>query len=430
MSGGMQRGRAPCIYNLFPRLAGAFDRWPGHLDRAAAMGFDWVYLNPIFYPGFSGSIYAVKDHRRLDPAILPDGAAGGLDEIAPVLAEARSRGLRPMVDLVVNHTARDCSLVDSHPEWYRRDASGKVESPWAIDPADARKRTVWGDLAELDFEGTPDPAGLVEYVQETALGCLEVGFEGFRCDAAYKVPSRVWQSVIGAVRSRRPGALFVAETLGCRIPEMMGLADAGFDYVMSSSKYWAFDAPWCLEQHASFQSVAATIAFPESHDTPRLAAETGGLVQVQRQRLAFAAWLSEGLLVPMGFELGFRRGLDVVRTRAHDWEEPSFDITGFVRDVLEVKRGSHALRSDGAVRALTPLDRPTLVLEKREAGSTALLLVNKDWHREQWIDPRPLLEPTASRPALARPTLFGPTLEPLPDEPLRLEPAEVAVVLQ
>jgi starch synthase (maltosyl-transferring) len=34
------------IYNLFPLLAGPCGYWEPHLERAANMGFDWVFVNP------------------------------------------------------------------------------------------------------------------------------------------------------------------------------------------------------------------------------------------------------------------------------------------------------------------------------------------------------------------------------------------------
>ena len=49
-----------------------------------------------------------------------------------------------MMDLVLNHTARDSRIVQEHPGWYARDAQGEIRSPSAIDPADARNITVWG----------------------------------------------------------------------------------------------------------------------------------------------------------------------------------------------------------------------------------------------------------------------------------------------
>jgi starch synthase (maltosyl-transferring) len=35
------------------------------------MGFNWLYINSVHYPGFSGSLYAVKHHYRINPEFLP-----------------------------------------------------------------------------------------------------------------------------------------------------------------------------------------------------------------------------------------------------------------------------------------------------------------------------------------------------------------------
>ena len=63
------------IYNLFPILAGTVRQWSEHLPRIAAMGFNAVYINPFHYPGFSGSLYAVKDYYRLNPRFRGDERA-------------------------------------------------------------------------------------------------------------------------------------------------------------------------------------------------------------------------------------------------------------------------------------------------------------------------------------------------------------------
>ena len=64
-----------------------------------------------------------------------------------------------MMDLVINHTAKDALLVEQHPEWFKREADGELRSPRAIDPVDPRKYTVWGDLAEIDYDDPQPPAG-------------------------------------------------------------------------------------------------------------------------------------------------------------------------------------------------------------------------------------------------------------------------------
>ena len=76
-----------------------------------------------------------------------------------------------------------------------------------------------------------------------------------------------------------------------------------------------------------FRAIAPSIAFPESHDTERLAEENGGDERVSRLRYLFAAAFSSGLMLTMGYEYGFRRKLNVVTTRPEDWETPGFDLS-------------------------------------------------------------------------------------------------------
>jgi starch synthase (maltosyl-transferring) len=425
---------APIIYNLFPRLVGHMGRWSAHAARAREMGFDWIFVNPIQYPGFSGSLYAVKDFFKLNPIFVPPGCADPMAELRHTLEALHDAGLRVMMDLVINHTAKDSELTRAHPSWFRRDKSGAVISPSAIDPADARKVTVWGDLAEVDNAGSADRQGLWSYWTALVQYYLDLGFDGFRCDAAYKVPARLWEQLLGVARRKRRDVVFAAETLGCRLAEVRQLTEAGFNYLFNSSKWWAFDKPWCLEQHEEFQEIAPSISFPESHDTARLMQESGGLLQVQRQRYALAAVFSEGLLMPIGYELGFTRALDVVRTSPDDWEETGVDLSGFIAEMNRLKRETPVLSVEGHWSALGPLEAPTAVLVKESPGlAPAVLLVNKDWRSPQTIrvPPTPLAAlPTGLAHALER--LHRPCCGRAPapaTASIALEPAELALLL-
>ena len=107
------------IYNLFPTLAGPIAGWTAELPRIAAMAFNAVYVNPFHYPGLSGSLYAVKDYYRLNPRFR--GKARGSDDalLRGFTEKARGHGLCPIMDLVVNHTAKDSELIASRPTWWR-----------------------------------------------------------------------------------------------------------------------------------------------------------------------------------------------------------------------------------------------------------------------------------------------------------------------
>lgn len=387
---------APHLYNLYPRLAGEMPQWPAHARRAAAMGFDWLYLNPVHFPGFSGSCYAVKDFFRVDPLLLPTGhpdknwdaavrGDGGMAALREALAAVRAAGLRPVMDLVLNHTARDSDLVRRHPDWYARDADGAVRSPSAIDPADARRVTVWGDLAEIDNEHSPDREALWAYWKRIVSTYAGLGFEGFRCDAAYKVPAGLWRELIAAARQVRPEAQFFGETLGARLEDVAALRESGLHFTFNSSKWWGFDAAWCLDQQQDLPRGARSVSFPESHDTPRLWAESGGREATQKQRYAFAAAFASGLLMPVGYEFGFARPIDVVETRAAQWEATNADFTAFVARVNAVRRRIPGLCSE-VVTARSGFDQPTLLLEKPAGAGTAWVAINKDLGAPQTME--------------------------------------------
>lgn len=374
----------PLVYNLFPRLVGPTTRWPEHAARAAAMGFDWLYLNPWQYPGFSGSLYAIKDHRRLNPLFVPQGAdERSLEPLRDALARISEIGLKPMMDLVVNHTSKDSPLIRQHPTWYRWGQDGQPVSPWVRDPDDPSKITIWGDLADMDNEPAHGREAQWRYWAELVVEAVQLGFRGFRCDAAYKVPAALWRHLIAAARSVDPESVFFAETLGAPVDEVEQLAGAGFDYFFNSSKWWSFSEPWALVQHEAFRHVAPSISFPESHDTRRLAEETNGDEAVQKQRYAFAAAFSAGVMMPVGYEFGFRTQVDVVKTMPTDWERRSMDLRGFVTRVNQLKRDHPVLHGEGVLRAPRGTMEDTLLLERRASDAPAAargwILLNKVW---------------------------------------------------
>lgn len=382
----------PRIYNLFPLLAGTIDNWHAHLPRIAAMGFDWIFLNPFHAPGFSGSLYAVQDYYRLHPLLR--GSSNKPDDrlIADFCADAARQGLSVMMDLVINHTAKDSVLAERYPHWFLREADGSLRSPFAIDPADSRKVTVWGDLAEIDYADRPARAEMTAYWQEVVRHFAQLGIRGFRGDAAYKVPSEVWRPLIAAAREVQPEAIFLAETLGCRLDEVEALRPAGFDFLFNSAKWWDFRAPWLVDQYNQFRGIAPSIAFPESHDTQRLATELAAsgmtdphdIERAYRQRYLFVATFSTGVMMPMGFELGFRRKVDVVETRPEDWEQPLFDLQGFVGEVNRMKASLPVLNVEGPQRQLVSPTGAAGLLRRPLSGPGWVLTVANPDLRSAW----------------------------------------------
>ncbi len=429
----------PRVYNLFPLLAGPIEGWGEHLPRIARMNFDWIYVNPFHYPGFSGSLYAIKDFERLHPVVQGDSEEAPDRLVAGFVEQARGHGLRVMLDLVINHTAKDALLVQRHPDWYLREPDGELHSPRAVDPVDPRNVTVWGDLAELDYGRTELHAAMVDHWNQQVARYQEQGIAGFRCDAAYQVPAAIWSDLIAAAKARDPDCLFAAETLGCTPDEVAALTEAGFDMLFNSSKWWDFRADWLLEQYELYRHIAPSIAFPESHDTDRLVSELDNaepleVEQRYRQRYLFAASFSSGVMLPMGYEYGFAKRLDVVSTRPADWwweaSDPRFDLTEFIAETNSVKSSSRALQVEGPQRRITASDGLLVGLlrldggDERFADHAALTLINPE-PVERGLDGGPLLAEIGGRFWPLRDVT--PELAPLPLEPglpVTLQPFE------
>lgn len=380
---------APLIYNIFPRLAGALPQWKKWADSAKNMGFNWIYFNPFFTTGLSGSLYAIKDYFSVDPAFVSSSEIKGIEELQETMLEIRQKGLKIMFDLVVNHTSIDCPLVKSHPEWFKLDEEGTPVHPQAIDPADARKITVWGDLYEIDNEESSDLEGLYNYWEGFIDTCVHLGASGFRCDAAYKVPAALWKRLITrAEKTAGEKVPFFAETLGCTLEEVEALKDAGFNYLYNSGKYWNFDASWALEQHASFGEIAPSVGFPESHDTPRLAEDVACNMKVAMQRYLFGMAFSEGFQITMGFEYGWTKKPDVVSMTADDQEGHCWDMTDFIRQANALKLSVPVMGEEGIFDNITRFEAPTIILKKssRFGHAPLYIIINKDWNEKQWIE--------------------------------------------
>jgi len=100
-----------------------------HVDHLADLGVDIVWLSPVYASPHDDNGYDIADYQRIDPVF------GTLDDLDELVAALHARGIRLIMDLVVNHTS------DEHP-WFVESRASR-DSPkrdwyWWRDPRDPR----------------------------------------------------------------------------------------------------------------------------------------------------------------------------------------------------------------------------------------------------------------------------------------------------
>jgi starch synthase (maltosyl-transferring) len=313
------------------------------------------------------------------------------EQVRELIKTAEKLGLKMMVDLVINHCSVDSDLLKSQPKWFVWNAKGRVAHPFCKEDG---KKVVWKDLAKFNHKSTRDKEGLFRFFLDIVKFLAELGFRGFRCDAAYQVPKSMWKRLITETKKMYPDMIFFAETLGCQPDQTRETASAGFDYIFNSSKWWDFNSHWLMKQYALTRDIAPSIGFPESHDTVRLCEELDGNIEGLKQRYLFSALFSAGVMMPMGFEFGFRKKLHVVKTRPQDWEKTNIDLTSFLKNVNKIK-AEHAIFQEEAPTEMLHHSNAEVLLMWKASMSTqeeALVILNKDTYNKQHLYARDLQE--------------------------------------
>ena len=231
-------------YQFFPRSEGAtIDPNTGKiiqgtlktsmagLERAAAEGFDIVYLPPVFPIGVTnrkgrnntlvagpddpGSPFDIGSelggHDTVDPLL------GTMDDFKALCQRAHELGLEIALDFALQ-CSPDHPWVKAHPNWFRHKPDGSIA--FAENPPKK-----YQDIYPIDFNA--DMPGIEKEVERIMNLWIEAGVTIFRIDNPHTKPVRFWQDVIAAVTKKHPEILFLAEAF-TRPGMMRALSYVGF----------------------------------------------------------------------------------------------------------------------------------------------------------------------------------------------------------
>ncbi len=200
---------------------GTFKAFSEQLPRIKKLGVDILWIMPVspigetMRKGKLGSYYAIKDYLKINPEF------GTMDDFKDLVAKAHALNMYVILDWVGDHTSWDNSLVKDHPDWYRKDSTGKMISP--LD---------WTDVAQLNYLN-PQLRG---YMTDALKYWLkETNLDGFRCDVAGMVPCNFWDSARTELEKIKPVFMLAEdEATNCLIEQAFDMNYAwGLLHVMN-----------------------------------------------------------------------------------------------------------------------------------------------------------------------------------------------------
>ena len=201
---------------------GDFNGVTSKLDYIKDLGFNGIWLMPI-NKGTSYHKYDVEDYYSVDPQF------GTMTDFTNLLTEAHKRGIRVIIDLVVNHTSINCSWFreavqyikdngmpgGTYGDYYNFTNQSKGSTYYQITGTQYYYECpFWSGMPDLNL----DSVNVKNEITNIVNYWLEIGVDGFRLDATTSYYSSNMEKNIeflswlnGVVKAKSPNAYMVGE---------------------------------------------------------------------------------------------------------------------------------------------------------------------------------------------------------------------------
>ncbi len=297
------------------------------LDRLSRLGVKVIWLMPIHPIGIEkrkgkdGCPYSVKNYYEVDPNI------GTVKDLKELVSSAHSKGMKVIIDVVLNHSAWDNPLRKEHPEFYK-----PPERAFA-------PRAGWSDVIDFDYSN-PE---LRDFMAEMLTFWIrETDIDGFRADVAELIPASFWKQAFEKVKSVKKSLVLLAEG------DKPFLYDAGFNTIYDwgfrkiverASEYsWNPDDFIFYEKSFKYRTPrnSRRILFLENHDMERASSvfdksviKTAGILRY---------FLDNFPLIYNGEEYGITRRPDLFNIDPIDFSAGSEEMMSFYVELAGLRR--------------------------------------------------------------------------------------------
>ena len=399
------------------------------LDYLADLGFNTLYLNPVFpSPSYHG--YDSTDVFSIEPRY------GTMEDFDELVQGAHARGMRVLLDLVPNHWSnRHPSFVDAqqnpdslYRRWYN----------WRSWPHDYEDFFGVKYMPKLHLRNREPRKYFLDMVEFW----LRKGVDGYRVDYAIGPVPDFWADFRRATRRARQDSWTFGESVDT--PEVLlgfsGQMDGSLDFTLLEAlretfgfgRWSAIKFASFLDRHeAFFPEDYSRPSFLDNHDMNRFL----WLARNDKRRLRLAALCQFTLVGPpvvyYGTEAGLSQNKDLRdggRMRHQEARLPMIwgpeqdqDLIAYFTALIALRKGSHALRRGS--RKTLHVDDDVLIYSREAGDETLLVALNLSERAREIVVPggpvsivfgtqMPSLESTGGLQRLSLPALGGAVMAP------------------
>lgn len=314
------------------------------LDYIKDLGFTAIWISPVVanqIRGYHG--YWPVDFYRTNENF------GSLDKLKELVTTAHGKGIKVLVDLVVNHTG--------------------VMHPWVGEPKYERwfhqrgRINNWNDQQEIEegaLAGLPDlnqdNPEVKQYLMEMVKWWIrETGIDGYRLDTVRHVSKAFWREFVIEIKKEFPDFYLLGEVNDGRADYLAGYQQVGIDGLIDYPMYYPIMDVFGGHQPAGrlvraiedcaagYPERALMGTFIDNQDTPRFVSQIMDFRDERlKQALAFMMTYTGIPVMYYGTEIGLDGGADPDNRRDMDWSVQS-PLTDYVKKLTAIRKANPAL---------------------------------------------------------------------------------------
>lgn len=277
-----------------------FSNVEAYFDQLNEMGINTIWFTPIFKG--EGMGYHTIDYYEIDPRL------GTKEELKTFVETAHNKGIKVILDLVINHTSKD-------HEFFQSCLSLKENSPyadfylWSGTPgtSDYEYYYDWDFIPNLNVANSEVENYLIDLAEYWV---LNFDIDGYRADVAWGVEKRsntLWRNLAKRLKNIKPEIFLLAEAPTTAKPGSFEYTPSGehdktilFDDRFAAAYDWEL-RPWNTDEGLpgllngltninavhdiltlEYPENAYALRFIENHDVPRVT----NLWDIDRSKLA------------------------------------------------------------------------------------------------------------------------------------------------